>query len=573
MKKILKVFSVMALSIAMVGCAKEAEDPKYEPPKNVILEKTSDDPIQIVEAEVNTIYDFSVYEGKKAFLVVSNKSPETKTVFTPSRSANVDRNLITDEITNQYKIKSVNPPSLGIKYIKSTEESRAAIRNEAEQKEPELNDIRDFFAATELWGTSEELAKGAVLTNIGEHCYVWYVKNDNINITDEKLQLLADTFDEIYEKETYLFGSNIPTFEYSNIIDIPENTKINIIVYDIYGDYEITEANDGGGVAGYFWPLDFIKNDYLIQNEDVRKSNECECIHIDSWFLEKQPEMQRSAIAHEFQHLLHYVNKTLNSGFVVIKDGVRYNQESATWFNEMMSMVCEDIMQSHLSIDDKDSPKGRLSLFNQTFMMGFNYWRDRAHGYQDDNNVGISYANAYAFGAYLVRNYGIDFIKELATNIYIDEKAITEALSKKSIDPDVTTFEQALNQYFNVIMNPETSKYTLNKKVDKTYNDIAGNKTVTFECKAIDLSQYVTLPGKHINETNWYIDQLYNAELNTDYLGPFILKETYLYYTLDGYGMFATYLGTVSQDNYQNYLDPKFWSMDSNISYKVVFKD
>ena len=87
MKKILKVFGAMALSIAMVGCAKEAEDPKYESPKNVILEKTSDDPIQVVEAEVNTIYDVSSYEGKKAFLVISNKSPETKTVYTDTSNS------------------------------------------------------------------------------------------------------------------------------------------------------------------------------------------------------------------------------------------------------------------------------------------------------------------------------------------------------------------------------------------------------------------------------------------------------------------------------------------------------
>ena len=122
-------------------------------------------------------------------------------------------------------------------------------------------------------------------------------------------------------------------------------------------------------------------------------------------------------------------------------------------------------------------------------------------------------------------------------------------------------------------MNPETSKYTLNKKVDKTYNDIAGNKTVTFECKAIDLSQYISLSGEYINENTLYNKQLYNSELNIDYYGPFILNLPYLYTSLDGYGMFAIYLGIVGQDLYQNYLNPKYWSNDSNISYKVVFKD
>ena len=43
---------------------------------------------------------------------------------------------------------------------------------------------------------------------------------------------------------------------YSNIVPVGTATKINILIYDIFNDYQQCITN-GGGTYGYFYALDF----------------------------------------------------------------------------------------------------------------------------------------------------------------------------------------------------------------------------------------------------------------------------------------------------------------------------
>ena len=84
----------------------------------------------------------------------------------------------------------------------------------------------------------------------------------------------------------------------------------------------------------------------------------------------------------------------------------------ATWFTEMLAMTTEDMFQKNLDILDQDSPKNRLPYFGLGYYYGFRSW--------DDTKIDplMMYANTYAFGAFLARNFGgVDLIKNIAQNL------------------------------------------------------------------------------------------------------------------------------------------------------------
>ena len=570
MKKITKLFGCLAIALGFVSCNQNglsqeqliqlillSPDKKID--RNQIVQN-----IEEINLDVDTEYDFSSKQGKKAFLTVINKNSEMSTRL-PVFNDNIDEIKPTAYSESQgisYLNVPFNPPKLNYPLQGTTpfNLSSNVLRTE-NQSTPSIGDKKDFYAATLKNKTNAEWAKDSVLKVIGQHCYVWYKAKEGISITDDQLQALADSFDTIYEKETYIFGKNtLETQPDNSIINITdENIKINIIVYDLFNDVEDTRSKQAG-TFGYFWTLDFQKQD-LETEDEIYYSNKCQCLHIDSFFLEAVPKAQQSTIAHEFQHLLHYVNKSLKYGPVL--QGTKSSfRTSETWFNEMMSMVCEDIMQSQLNLEDKDSPKYRLKLFNQYYYYGFKNW------YQSDDQY-ISYANAYAFGAFLLRNFGIDFIRKLATNNYINEQAITRALIDSNAS--LKSFNDVLDKYYNVVLNPKGDYYTLNKSVSKTYTDIAGNKTVEFKCDAINLFDYCTFEGNELNFLK--VNDYYQASRLNDYYGPVILNKL-VYKSLDSYGMYVSYLGDVGITFSTTFkISSDSVNTSGDITYKFVFTD
>lgn len=464
--------------------------------------------------------------GKDIFLVIQNKTSSMQDVrLSPTES---EFNTVTEieKKSIHENVKYLNVPaqltefyndfsklSLDTGSYLSINRSQSETETTAWDANLSVGDTHDFSAATKENKTNQDYAKNAKLKKIGQHCYIWYVTKDEITVDNDKLNKLADKFDSIYEKETYIFGTNrpsIPRNAQNYYISCPETEsypKVHVIVYDLFGDYETTKKT-GAGTFGYFWGLDFLKNstleNYPWGNAEEKasmkklKSNECQCLHLDSYFLSEVPDMVYSTITHEFQHLLHYVNKTLK------------DKRSETWFNEMMSMVCEDIMLTQLGLKPADGPQSRFNLFNQTYDWGFQDW------YKDDN-VYISYANAYAFGAYLLRNFGIDFIKELAHNNYVNEEAVMQACKTCNIS-GISSFSDIVHRYYNAILNPKNTENSFNKSVSKTYS--INGSSVTFNCEAINLFDYLTVPKNKMTLT--VAAKLYQGVFYQDYYGPAI---------------------------------------------------
>lgn len=367
--------------------------------------------------------------------------------------------------------------------VAGSPQSKAKVWQEGEKKELWVDAPSKKGSAIESSSDGSYTKREATLQAIGETCYVWVVSNDGsgLMIGTDQAKRLAKQFDEMYSNIREVFGfESDKIFHISgqkemlqDITDVSDTgVMVNIVVYDIGGDYKVGQDS---GVLGYFWP-----KDYYSKNSDctyvdsanaaiLSLTNEGKYFYVDSGFLTHSPSMVYSTLAHEFQHMINYGEKTVDSA-TTASDVLNYS----TWFTEMLSMVCEDMVQQYLDIEDKDSPIGRLAIFAQYYFgSGITDWLD-------GDNVAMSYAGAYAFGAYLARNYGgTQLIKEIATNNYVDQKAITQALKTCGYQE---TFDSVFKKYVQALVLDNPPDAAKVPSFNKSVSGIGGK-----DMKAIDL--------------------------------------------------------------------------------------
>jgi hypothetical protein len=294
--------------------------------------------------------------------------------------------------------------------------------------------------------TYEEIS--ATLRANGTRCNVWVrdknyssgsVSEKDNRITSKQAEDMAKKFDDIYDLETPVFG-----YEYGGGVQANDETyggidhdpAIQILVYDIYNDYS---PNQTGGVLGYFFSGDeFLQKDMDSAKLNI-KSNQAEMFYIDAYFTDSHPDTIYSTLAHEFQHMINFNRKTMSN--------TNTDQVSAVWFNEMLSMVAEDLIDPLIGIgieNDAHPVNTRMPLF----LSSYNYADPTV--WLDGNDVLKSYSNAYALGAYLVRNFGgAAFVKSVMDNNYVDALSIDVALNS-DVNPHKDTIvrsTQALSRF------------------------------------------------------------------------------------------------------------------------------
>jgi hypothetical protein len=244
---------------------------------------------------------------------------------------------------------------------------------------------------------------------------------------------------------------------------------VQILVFDIADDFT---PGQNHGVLGYFYAGD----EY--SSTKYPNSNECEMFYLDAYFTDAFPAWMYSTLAHEFQHMIHYNVKNLQQ-----------KKSSGVWFNEMLSMLAEDIICPQIGIpldplEDNGHPVGtRISTFLSTIgTVGVTDWNSAS----PLNN----YAMAYAFGAYLVRNYGgAKLIADLMETSKVDIAAIDKALADRN-----SSFTDAL-EHFGEVLFCSTSKGNPDKSrsYDHTVTKTVNGKSYTFD--AFDVWTVPNLSG------------------------------------------------------------------------------
>ena len=306
--------------------------------------------------------------------------------------------------------------------------------------------------------------KPATLYATGTYCNVWILDDyyattaSGNKIDGATAQTFAEKFDEMYPVIRNVFGNEAEiirvkdgkTLTDTSISDVSDTgSTVNIVLYDIDGDYKDDE-NFSDGTAGFFFSKDYYKTTTELSgdNEVLNYSNVGKYFYIDSAIARIYPNDAISTLAHEFQHMINFNMKDIKLGKV-----------PDTSYNEMLSMLCEDMMQDFLEIDDDDSPKNRTQQFNAA------YYLSGIREYLDNDNVAVSYATSYTFGAFLARNYGgAALIKEISQNDKTDNKSIVAAVNK--INSTSLTFDKIFQNFLLALTGNTT--YTLNKNAKQT---------------------------------------------------------------------------------------------------------
>lgn len=318
--------------------------------------------------------------------------------------------------------------------------------------------------------------------------------------------------------------------------------KINMMLYDMLTD---------GNVYGFVYHGDIRHN--------VTGSNEGRFVYMDSQTTLKNPLEAYSTAQHEFSHTISYNQKTMI-----------HKKEWTYWYGELLAMMCEDMMQAYFGISDSDvndklgnTPKARLPPAN------YNHeWGNGLTG-----QTSATYSAAFHLGAWLVRKFGgPKFIKEIATNAYVDFDSILAAVKAASgKDYTITSLLQEkagdlMVSQNNAGFNQDGKTYQGDTAYTCAYTDAGGEHTYLYPVTAINLwepfygwcdqSKY----AENITNTSIPFSQLPDANLykkadwkgnppKTAYLGPLKFKGGSVAAQIGPYGSMLFKLGEVTSNS------------------------
>ncbi|MDR0551642.1 MAG: hypothetical protein LBG72_06455, partial [Spirochaetaceae bacterium] len=304
---------------------------------------------------------------------------------------------------------NANPPPYNEPYA-SIRASRAALLP------AEPGDTKSFWIVADEENTSNPnfIQKSAVLRAASTHSEIWVIENA---ITADAAQAIAAQFDTIYKKETALLGYEKGGDDGSGGVD--GNLRVLILVYPF-------SVND---IIGYFWSKDEYADPV---NQGMYRSNQAEIFYLNS---RHSGNTIYSTLAHEFQHMIHFNQKNL-----------KHRINTAAWFNEMLSLITEDVIDPFVGINI--TSRGHPAPDRLPAFLAYYY----ETGITEYPSTSQHYANVYAFGAYLVRNYGGPaLLAQMVQNEYIDEMSIEQAVLYCT--GANLTFDTLLENYPSAMLN------------------------------------------------------------------------------------------------------------------------
>ena len=343
----------------------------------------------------------------------------------------------------------------------------------------EIREVKNFFVCdSDEEGNVTFSEVSMTLKESGEHCLIWC--KDSLMVPEGSLKTLQEKFDTIYALETALFGtcSDYTVKDTEKFIS-DANEKIYIIVMSMTDD----------SIGGYFSTLDMYTESYIDNYNADYRTNEARMFYINFGMLDEMEECA-SALTHEFQHMLRYICDEIVKGV-----------KTPDWYDEMLSQLAEDIFSGYLNLKTESTAISKLESFKMFTNFGVTYWNN-----DDPVETQASYSVNYAFGAYLLRNYGGASLLAALTSHDTPgtgKDVINNAFSilgLKNNDGGDLTFEDAAAAFYQVCIY--TSKedadkgMSLNREVKFSVGDI----TVT--APAIDLMNIRSSQGELISESS-----------------------------------------------------------------------
>jgi hypothetical protein len=257
----------------------------------------------------------------------------------------------------------------------------------------------------------------------------WITEIDATMITAlaNRFLLNPESLNDIYHWDTSVVGEPWGPQGYSNLIPWDAKNTVTILLTHLNTSYS------GSVVVGFYWAKDnfttaslpgsnqrimfYIDSKLYSAIETGPPYNESGWAATNYW-----PKIVFSTLAHEFQHMIQFYQKQVVLGASVGTD---------TWINEMCSMLMEDLVADKLGVEgprgvltaDAGTPGntlGRIPYFNAS---------SNASLAVTGSSFGLTnYALAYAFGSWLIRNYGgPDLLKRIVQCAQTDYTAVINA--------------------------------------------------------------------------------------------------------------------------------------------------
>lgn len=318
---------------------------------------------------------------------------------------------------------------------------------------------------------------------------IWVADNlwGSTGINDADVKEIAERFlpqsgKGIYDETTAILGKewgNLANILYLKYIN-PEET-IAVLLCDIDGDQK-TDFSEGA-VAGIFEPEDC----FLRTFPPFTDSDEKLMVALDAPLLRSEKETVYSTLAHEFAHLITFYQKEVSA--------FSGQKMTETWLSEMISMCVEDLLAESmgwkgprgvLGLEAPDYPPyvtvGRLPLFIA----------DPTLSPAPDNfekpSIYENYAAAYAFGAWLIRNYPHpELLNKIVKNSDDGVKAVLTGLRNCGFD---VSLEDLFADFATAVVLSDFKNLPAVSR--KRYNAVGGfSYSETVSAGAIDLNAYI----------------------------------------------------------------------------------
>ena len=324
-----------------------------------------------------------------------------------------------------------------------------------------IGDKKEFWIETSM-DSGRFTKREATLLAAGTHSNIWVM--DNL-ITPSQASAMAAKFDIIYPLATNILGNEYGKDPSQELNGRDGDPKIQILVYNI-----------GGYVAGFFWGKDYFTQQELeFHGAGNLRTNNAEIFYIDARHVQEHPFFIYSTLAHELQHMIHFNQKT-----------IKRDLNSPTWYNEMLSLMTEDVIAPFIfdSPLHEDHPlQVRMPWFLTTYnLVGITEWNTSS-----GNHINASYEKAFAFGAYLMRNYGgVVLLQNILANEFVDVQSLSNALLGTTHAHTGITFDQAFYNFAQAMINsdipvPDDNRLSFNRTSTTAING------TTYTLSSIDI--------------------------------------------------------------------------------------
>jgi len=431
---ILGILTTLVFAFTLASCQVDLDNPGLSPPSFSSL-RTYNESVQKVNFTGDTAtVSFDSLRWNDIYLVKVN----TSSLAVPAAS------------TGHIQDFNANPPPIASASLRSMVPRQSFIP-------PQTGEERSFWVE-DYFGSGRFVQGTATLRAAGKHGNIWVMNGNRRIVTGSQAQTLAERFDLIYPLVTNLLGHEYGGGPGGNG-GRDGDPKIQILVYDIVDE----NVGQGWEVNGFFWAKDFYTQRELDQwGFNNIKTNMAEIFYLNAVTLINAPEHIYTALVHELQHMINFNLKA-----------VRHGRSSETWFDEMLAMMTEDLISPLIGI----SPESRSHPLQERIPVFLeSYYRAGVTEWDSGAAILDYYAVTYAFGAYLLRNFGGPvLLREILANSNTGTDSISAALQKVS----GVSFGQSLSRFGEAMLFGGSSRPAGTLSFDNTVSSTVGGTRYT----------------------------------------------------------------------------------------------